>query len=236
MNLGIHRTKQLRWNIFLLALCFFHLPLIGYCKVVVELFDTLSGNWQLQITQIGNNKNSESFPLQSCSSPCVRQLYLTPTTRSDEIILQGSYLEMDEIVTHSLSLEFVGFPHNHSFRIIQDTLTTNKEHSFIVSKSDDREAFYVISDSFFHVSSNLSSSCMGAVLKDSMFWSCGSQQGWMIFGERMEEQDKKEEEDIFHKYLPTVMIIIVFILVRKLQSFLLSKRATLVPTSYGGAS
>ncbi|GJD05637.1 hypothetical protein Gasu2_00950 [Galdieria sulphuraria] len=142
--------------------------------------------------------------------------------------------DQDEVVTNSLSLEFMGFPHNNSFKIFQDGLYLKDTNlSFKVSKSSVREeAFYIMSDSSISNRNISSLSCMGSVFKESMFWSCDDHIAWMIFGERLEEEEEEEKGGL-RKYLPTIMIIVVFILVRKLQSFLLEKRATLVPTSFG---
>jgi hypothetical protein len=76
--------------------------------------------------------------------------------------------------------------------------------------------------------------CFGTLLeRDLLFVSCGGSPWLTMFGERVAEQEEKDEG--LFKFLPSVMIVVVFIVVRKLQSFLLSKRATLVPTSWGGS-
>lgn len=121
---------------------------------MTEFWDILSGNWQLQVSQISNNSELVSNRVQSCDTPCVRHLYLTPTidtlSSREKMALQGTYMEFDqdETVVDTLSLELRGFAENNSFQIIQHRDETPKiistsVASFAVLQNNDRDTFYI---------------------------------------------------------------------------------------------
>jgi hypothetical protein len=229
------RMRLVGWVLWVLFYsCLFHSV---DSKVISEFLDTLTGTWKLQWT-LSDTREQLLWNSHSCCSHCVRHLYWTPSL-GEEFTLQGSYLEFDQerVVNNSISLVLVGFAQNDTVKIsLQDSRYSDDNHlvSFRITKDDERKVFYMMQQSTHPLDNTSISMCFGTLLeRDLLFVSCGGSPWLTMFGERVAEQEEKDEG--LFKFLPSVMIVVVFIVVRKLQSFLLSKRATLVPTSWGGS-